>query len=217
MTYTEFSHKLNNYIYLYKSGLKKRANSEISAFVNELKELESKERDSLLNRFLFDCCDGGKWNSLMARGNGCLPYALNEYIFLWITPRCDEKKMPECRWYYEIYVNHEKGYLYALKYLEYAFSSNECDQKTIDLLFDYYLEILKWGAHHFPEGCIIKKETINNCFCKCEEILKNKHVSAWLVEKMNYYKTLYECYKKYVNDGKIADFNIYLQEAKIDF
>ena len=39
------------------------------------------------------------------------------------------------RWYYELYKHHRIGVYIALKYLEYAYLSDECDQKTVDLLF----------------------------------------------------------------------------------
>ena len=90
--------------------------------------------------------------------------------------------MPECRWYYELFRNHKQGYQAVVKYLEIAYSSMKCDQKTIDLLFDSYLDILGWGAHHFPDGCIIEDNTIVDCFQKCEDILKEKTVSERLIK-----------------------------------
>ena len=93
----------------------------------------------------------------------------------------------------------------------------KCDQKTIDLLFDSYLDILGWGAHHFPDGCIIEDNTIVDCFQKCEDILKEKTVSERLINQLNYYRILYECYNRYVDDGRKRKFEDYLNEANIHF
>ena len=86
----------------------------------------------------------------------------------------------------------------------------KCDQKTIDLLFDSYLDILGWGAHHFPDGCIIEDNTIVDCFQKCEDILKEKTVSERLINQLNYYRILYECYNRYVDDGRKRKYEDYL-------
>ena len=217
MTYTDLSENLNNYLEIYKSGLKKQANAKISEIVSYISDLPNNDRDSILFRFLSDYCDNHIWDSLKQRGNGDIPYHLKEYILSWLTPRCEEKKMPELRWYYEMFVHHKVGYEYALKYLECAYLSKECDQKTVDLLFDSYIDTLAWGAHHFPDGCIIEAETKNFCIQKCEEILNEKQVSEHLVYQLKYYKILYMCYEKYVKDGRTEDFDNYLNEANIDF
>lgn len=216
MIYRDFSNRLSSYLDIYRKGLKKQANAEMSAIVSYLRGLSNDDQDYVLFKFLSDYCDNDIWDSLKQRGNGDIPYELKEYIRLWITPRCEEKKMPELRWYYELYKNHRIGCQFAMKYLEYAYSSKECDQKTIDLLFDSYLNTLGWGAHHFPDGCIIEDKTIDFCIQKCEELLNEKPVSDYLVNQLQYYKTLYACYEKYVEDGRKKDFDDYLSEANID-
>ena len=56
--------------------------------------------------------------------------------------------MPELRWYYELYRNDHIGYEFATKYLEHAYLSNECDQKTVDMLFDSYLKEANIDFHY---------------------------------------------------------------------
>ena len=73
------------------------------------------------------------------------------------------------------------------------------------------------GAHHFPDGCIIEDNTIVDCFQKCEDILKEKTVSERLINQLNYYRILYECYNRYVDDGRKRKFEDYLNEANIHF
>lgn len=217
MVYCDFSNSLYKYFDIYHNGLKKLANKEMQAIVGHLREMSDENQDEILTQFLSDYCDSDVWDTLKDRGNADIPYELKEYILMWITPRCEEKKMPECRWYYELFRNHKQGYQAAVKYLEIAYSSMKCDQKTIDLLFDSYLDILGWGAHHFPDGCIIEDNTIVDCFQKCEDILKEKTVSERLINQLNYYRILYECYNRYVDDGRKRKFEDYLNEANIHF
>ena len=186
MVHCDFSNSLYKYLDIYHNGLKKLANKEMQAIVGHLREMSDENQDEILTQFLSDYCDSDVWDTLKDRGNADIPYELKEYILMWITPRCEEKKMPECRWYYELFRNHKQGYQAAVKYLEIAYSSMKCDQKTIDLLFDSYLDILGWGAHHFPDGCIIEDNTIVDCFQKCEDILKEKTVSERLINQLNY-------------------------------
>lgn len=73
------------------------------------------------------------------------------------------------------------------------------------------------GAHHFPDGCIIEDNIIVDCFQKCEDILKEKTVSERLINQLNYYRILYECYNRYVDDGRKRKYEDYLNEANIHF
>ena len=217
MKYNDFCCEINNYLNLYRSGLKKEANVKMTMIVTCIKSLPNTDQDIVLFQFLSDYCDSNIWDSLKHRGNGDMPYELKEYILSWLTPRCEEKKMPELRWYYELFINHGTGYKYAVQYLEYAYASNDCDQKTIDLLFDSYIGTLAWGAHHFPDGCIIEKSMISNCIQQCETIMNDKTVSSHLIEELRYYKTLYACFEKYEADGRKNSFQVYLSEAGIQF
>ncbi len=139
-------------------------------------------------QFLTEYCDQEIWSDLKRRGNGDIPFALKEFVRAWITERCEKKNMPELRWYYEMFRNDRIGYKYATEYLQDAYNSDKCDQKTVDLLFDSFLDLLAWGTHHFPDGCIIEKSTQNNAFEKCESILKEKNVSEHLVHRLYYLK-----------------------------
>ncbi len=217
MLYQEFVNELNHYIEVYEKGLKKQANKEIAHTVNHLKECNNEEVDSILFRFLTEYCDQGIWSVFESRGNGDIPFALKEFVRTWIAERCEKKNMPELRWYYEMFRNDRIGYKFATGYLEDAYNSDKCDQKTVDLLFDSYLDILAWGAHHFPDGCIIEKSTQDNAFKKCESIMKEKNVSEHLVHRLYYLNSLYACYEKYKEDGKVKDFEVYCKERDLEF
>ena len=110
MVYCDFSNSLYKYLDIYHNGLKKLANKEMQAIVGHLREMSDENQDEILTQFLSDYCDSDVWDTLKDRGNADIPYELKEYILMWITPRCEEKKMPECRWYYELFRNHKQGY-----------------------------------------------------------------------------------------------------------
>ena len=52
---------------------------------------------------------------------------------------------------------------------------------------------------------------------KAKDILKEKTVSERLINQLNYYRILYECYNRYVDDGRKRKFEDYLNEANIHF
>ncbi|WP_232037865.1 hypothetical protein [Campylobacter showae] len=40
--------------------------------------------------------------------------------------------------------------------LRRAYRHERCDAYTVELYFCMLLDALDWGAHHFPEGCLIE-------------------------------------------------------------
>ncbi len=216
MLYADFVNKLNQYIEIYNKGLKKQANAMMKETVCQLKSMADSDVDNIIYNFLFEYCDSDVWDVLKERGNGDIPYDLKEFIRIWLTPRCEEKKMPELRWYYQMYHNDRIGYKFADKYLADAYSSDKCDQKTVDMKFNSYLDILGWGAHHFPDGCIIENSDRDNCIKNCEKIMRENTVSEHLLNELQYYKILYACYEKYEKDGRIRDFDTYLKEGNLN-
>ena len=216
MNYDHFSSRLTAYLLLYEKGLKKQANAEMKKTAAWLRDLSAAQQNSILHRFLSEYCDSAAWDRLHQRGNGDMPYALKESILSWLTPRCEAKHMPELRWYYELYRNHPTGIRYAVNYLDDAYASPECDQKTVDLLFDSFVDELGWGAHHFPDGCILEKAEAEHCIQQCKIILTEHTVSEYLIHRFRYYQMLYACYEQYTADGKTRDFQAYLKESDID-
>ena len=217
MIYDEFKNRISIYMELFEKGLKKQANEEMRMLVNYINTLPENDIDTIMYRFLSEYCDLNIWNFLKKRGNADIPFELKKCIRLWLQPKCDDNKMPELRWYYEMYHNDPVGHQIAVEYLEKAYLSDKCDQKTVDMLFDSYLDVLGWGAHHFPEGCIIASSVKEDCIQNCENILNENNVSEHLANEFQYYRKLYECYDCYVKDGRTGDFDTYLAESDIDY
>ena len=217
MEYYEFDNAMGHYYSLYGKGLKKQANKYIENVSAKIEAMDEFEKERLFYSFLNEVCDGHKYDYLKERGNGQIPFALKQSIRNWLYKRCMAGKMPELRWFYELFHNDAFGVEYAHVFLEKAYKSKECDAKTVNLLFTFYIDILGWGAHHFPEGCIIDHATRDDAIEQCRKITKEKSVDEKLQAQLKYYEILYSCYNSYCNDGKKKDFKQYCNEANIDF
>lgn len=219
MDFDEFIKGLLNYYQLYDQGLKKQANKYIEDYVQSLSAWDSQKLNDVLFLFAQELCDTKKYDFMNhgRRGNGRIPYALDMLLRDYLYAECLENKMPQLRWFYELYRNDKFGCMYAKDMLEKAYLSEDCDQKTVELLFISWLRILDWGAHHFPEGCIITKEGMSNAVTQCKKIIAEKEVDDKLKAELHYYEILYQCYYKYEDDGRIKSFQEYCKEANLDF
>ena len=106
---------------------------------------------------------------------------------------------------------------YAFDMLEKAYEHEECDQETVNLLFEAHIGILAWGSHHFPEGCILERDKASFEIDTCKSILQNHAVEDSLLDALDYFERLYSCYFKYVDDGRVKDFDLYCIEEQIEF
>ena len=82
--------------------------------------------------------------------------------------------------------------------------------------FNVISQLKKGGIYYYcniATPFIIEDNTIVDCFQKCEDILKEKTVSERLINQLNYYRILYECYNRYVDDGRKRKFEDYLNEV----
>ncbi len=217
MDYQEFDNAIEQYNDLFGKGLKKQANQYMEDVSRKLELLDEVEQDQILYRFVSKLCDGSRYDFLKQRGNGRIPFALEQRVKTWLYNRSCAGKMPELRWFYELFHNDSFGVEYADDFLEKAYESRDCDSKTVDLLFDSHLRVLGWGAHHFPDSCIITDAAKTFAFEQCEKIMREKAVDEKLQAQLKYYEILYSCYSRYCNDGRKKNFKQYCDEADIAF
>lgn len=216
MDYDTFKKGLLEYYKIYEKGLKKQANKYIEDYVKTISTWESNSRKQVLFQFTKELCDD-KCHDFMKRGNGRIPYALDVYLRDYLYSECLDNKMPQLRWFYELYRNDKFGWEYAVGMLEKAYVHESCDEKTVELLFDSWLGVLTWGAHHFPDGCIITKDEMENAVKQCKKIISEKEVAEGLKADLQYFELLYSCFYKFVEEGRIKTFEEYCDEANIDF
>ena len=138
---------------------------------------------------------------------------LRDYLY----SECLENKMPQLRWFYELYKNDKFGVNYARNMLEKAYLSEKCDTKTVELFFYMWIEILAWGSHHFPNGCLITKEAMENAVKQCKKIISEKDVNEKFRKQLEYFETLYICYYQFEEDNRTKTFEDYCHQADIEF
>ena len=151
--------ELCEYLRLYYTGLKKQANEHLKGAVHKFKrEFSEAERDYALNELCREILDESEseLKNLKSRGNGELPFRLGELVGEYLKRRCIAGAMPHLRWAYQIYTRSlwelDKNDL-----LRRAYRHERCDARTVELYFCMLLDALDWGAHHFPEVCLIER------------------------------------------------------------
>lgn len=128
MDYDTFINGLLEYYRIYEKGLKKQANKYIEDFVKTISTWESLSLKKVLFRFTKELCDDKSYD-FMNRGNGRIPYALDIYLRDYLYSECLDNKMPQLRWFYELYRNDKFGVEYATGMLEKAYIHESCDGK----------------------------------------------------------------------------------------
>ena len=84
----------------------------------------------------------------------------------------------------------------------------------------WWYNVEKIGKKIMESWCEEMGRTILCPHCRStfdEDILKEKTVSERLINQLNYYRLLYECYNRYVDDGRKRKYEDYLNEANIHF
>ncbi len=214
---------LKSYLDRYENGLKKQANKYISSFIDEFEHsLPKEDLENILQRFCQEICDERKHSQLLNRGNGSLPYALSKIVWYYLKNQCESEAMPHMRWAFQLYGKYYNPFnpqleLNMFKILKKAYHHKDCDSKTVELYFNELLEHLYWGAHHFPNGCIITKESYEKTVETAEMILAEKQVAQKLVETYRYYRKLYQCFDEYEKSKHEKDFYDLCERAGIPY
>ncbi|WP_228724758.1 hypothetical protein [Campylobacter massiliensis] len=143
--------ELCEYLRLYDTGLKKRANEYLKGAVCKFKsEFSEAERDYALGELCCEILDESKseLKNIKNRGNGELPFRLGELVGEYLKNRCIAGQMPHLRWAYRICA-HGLGELDKNDLLRRAYRHERCDARTVELYFCMLLDTLDWGAHRF--------------------------------------------------------------------
>ncbi len=217
----KFDDGIEYYLDLWDKGFKKQANEFIKNFMYHM---EASMDTSVWNAQLEDFCreyfdaDGYSRLKNQNRGNGNLPYELNRVLWQFLKVKCDQQCMPHMRWICQLYGRYYNPFDQQRAYdsiviLEKAYQHEKCDQKTVDLYFQEHLYYLDWGAHHFPEGCLITKQCYFDIVNIAEKIIKEHTVDKALLDKFYCFTTLYQCYDQYKQENKKRDFYQICKEA----
>ena len=211
--------ELYEYLKLYDAGLKKRANQRLKSTVSKFKsEFSQTQRDCALDELCREILDENKseLKNLKNRGNGELPFELGELVGEYLKGLCDAGEMPHLCWAYQI-CTRGLPELDRNELLRRAYRHDHCDARTVELYFCMLLDALDWGAHHFPEGCLIERSYYEQLTREAREAREKHEISERLNLEFENLVKLYECYFEFKSRGGEVDFYTLCKEAGLNF
>lgn len=217
--YERLKFELCEYLRLYDAGLKKLANAHLKGAVSKFKsEFSEAERDYALNELCREILDESEseLKNLKSRGNGELPFELGELVGEYLKKRCIAGEMPHLRWAYQICA-HGLRELDKDELLRRAYRHKRCDARTVELYFCMLLDALDWGAHHFPEGCLIERARYEQLIREARDVREKHEISERLNLEFEYLIKLYECYFEFKSRGGEVGFYALCEKAGLNF
>ena len=219
MNYSTFiKHLYDDYVDIYEKGFRKEANKSIREFFLTFDKIDQDEQDKLFYKFCEDYCDNNveQVTKLSERGNGALPYELAKRILMYLEKYYEENMMPQIRWYYEM--AHDIGVrsINPSEIIEKAYNHKDSDKKSIDFMFSSKVGTLSWGSHHFPEGCIVGKEIIEETIKAANEMIVKHEIKDELKDEFYHYCKLYELWWEFEKNDS-TDFTEFCAENGLKF
>ena len=148
--------ELCEYLRLYDTGLKKRANEHLKGAVGKFKsEFSEAQRDYALGELCREILDESEseLKNLKNRGNGELSFRLGELVGEYLKKRCIAGQMPHLRWVYQICARCLRE-LEKDELLRRAYRHEHCDARTEELYFCMLLDTLDWGRAPLFRGLL---------------------------------------------------------------
>ena len=211
--------ELCEYSRLCDAELKKRANAHLKGAVHKFKsEFSEAERDYALGELCCEILDESKseLKNLKNRGNGELSFRLGELVGEYLKNCCIAGQTPHLRWAYQICA-HGLGKLDKDELLRSTYRHERCDARTVELYFCMLLDALDWGAHHFPEGCLIERARYERLIREARDVREKHEISARLNLEFEYFVKLYECYFEFKSRGGKVDFYVLCEKVGLNF
>ncbi|WP_297938605.1 hypothetical protein [uncultured Campylobacter sp.] len=87
----------------------------------------------------------------------------------------------------------------------------------MELYFCMLLDALYWGAHHFPEGCLIERARYERLIREARDVREKHETSARLNLDFENLVKLYECYFEFKSRGGEVDFYALCEKAGLNF
>ena len=120
------------------------------------------------------------------------------------------------RWAYQICTRGLRE-LDRNELLRRAYRHEHCDARTVELYFCMLLDALDWGAHHFPEGCLIERACYEQLIREARDAIEKHEISERLNLEFENLVKLYECYFEFKSRGGEVDFCVLCKEAELNF
>ena len=101
--------------------------------------------------------------------------------------------MPHLHWAYQICARSLRE-LDKNDLLRRAYRHERCDARTVELYFCMLLDALDWGAHRFPDGCLIERARYERLIGEARDVREKHEISARLNLDFENLVKLYERY-----------------------
>lgn len=198
MDYKIVQKSVMQYNIYYSDGMKDKANSLLQDLYHAIEMLPQDEYDSILERLVYDICETERFSFLFKRGNGQIPYMLKKVLRSWLFPRCQQNKMPELRWFYQIFRHDPDNAETAYTFLNDAYVQDADNCRTQELVFERNVISLEFGLHELPAGLLISDEEAQIIMQQCDAIIKLGNAPQNLIDK---YLGLKHEYLMYISSG----------------
>ena len=175
----QLRHGISEYIDLWRSGLKKQANSSIRKTMQYFDTLDENTR-----RVFEDNLCKSIENSKTDRR---LPYEISVRLERSLKQSADNNEMPRSRWYCMLFCT-------GSQMIREIYRKHPDDYPIAEMYFSSLLSDLDFGAHHFPEGCCISEDHYHECVSECEQLFSIHSFADALRSEFSYYKALYTAY-----------------------
>lgn len=169
-----FSEMFHHYQVTRSKGLKKQGNKMLEELMLYFDQLSQEDKEAIC----YELCRLREKGELKT-----LQYPLSRRVCDILRKDCQENKMPQLRWYYEITNDTE--------ILEKAYHHPDCDDMTVKLMGDYYLYYLWYGSHHMPDYCLLENEQESSRVLQQLSDLIKKHNPLEFTKEYLYYRQLY--------------------------
>lgn len=203
-----FEENVAEYLKLWNLGLKKKANQIIKEAMEQFDGWSKEHKKEVVLEFCAQVCDTE--DSPFRQVFGRVPYELSTRIKDILYDCCEEMGMPCLRWCYEL-CGHDGDILRK------AYCHPGCDEKTVCYYFKAFLDDLWYGAHHFPDGCLITEADFDKTVDCCERILEEHTVSQDLKAEYEYYKRLYQIWWEVKGTGNGRNFLEQCEKEELGF
>ena len=196
-----FKKEYNSYYDLREKGLKKEANEKLEELMEYFDSLDDDMKRSICYKMCRLYLDTKEISELQ--------FPFSHRIIAILAMDCEENKMPQMRWYYQL--TGDK------KMLKKAFEQKKDDEKTIHLMVESFLYELWNGAHHMPYCCLIEKDKSDELLDNLRTILESCELPDDIKKEYEYYFNLYSDWWRFDKDLSTKGFLEWCVKNKRDY
>ncbi len=194
---------LSEYHRLWESGLKKKANEVLRDTMKYYDTLPSDVHGVFLSVICGKICDN--------RAKGAfdfirIPYEISTRLSKELAQYMKDGVLPQARWYCELFGDlDDKISLYE---------RNKDDLPTAGLLLSALVNMLDFGAHHFPDYSCLEDGDLALALDYGRDILKRHDIGIDMQKEFNYYIKLHELFESWDKKG---DFSLLCEKHGLAF